>query len=48
MNTNKVAELTGFIERFENEKPLYTLQKKPFTIMPYEYGKAIDDFISYF
>lgn len=48
MNKKHAIYLTTFIEKFQEEKPLYTIQEEPFTMIPYHYGKAIDDFQSYF
>jgi hypothetical protein len=48
MNKEHAIQLTSFIERFQEEKPLYTIQTEPLTMMPYNYGEAIDDFQSYF
>jgi hypothetical protein len=47
MNKEQAIQFTSFIKRFEEEKPLYTIQTQPFTIMPYVYGEAIDDFLAY-
>lgn len=44
MTKDQATALYTFVERFKNEKPLYTLHPE-FVMMPYNYGKAITDFI---
>jgi hypothetical protein len=48
MNKEHAIHLTSFIKRFEEEKPLYTIQTEPLTMTPHNYGNAIDDFLHYF
>ncbi len=48
MNKQHAIQLYAFIERFNQENHLYTIQTKPLTITPYLYGKAINDFQDYF
>jgi hypothetical protein len=48
MNKEHAIQLTSFIKRFEEEKPLYTIQTQPLTMMPHNYGAAITDFLDYF
>lgn len=48
MNKEHAIQLTFFIKRFQEEKPLYSFQTQPLTMMPYYYGKAMDDFLHYF
>jgi hypothetical protein len=43
MTKEQVIQLTAFIERFEKEKPLFSLYEE-MTMAPYRYGKAISDF----
>ncbi|MBX2930983.1 MAG: hypothetical protein KF781_03425 [Chitinophagaceae bacterium] len=45
MDKQTATQLIGFIQRFENEKPLYELQTEPLTMMPYCYNSAINDFM---
>lgn len=46
MTKDQAAALFAFVERFKNEKPLYNLHQQAL-MMPYEYGKAINDFLDY-
>ncbi len=48
MNKEHAVQLTFFIKRFQEEKLLYSFQTQPPTMMPYYYGKAMDDFLQYF
>ncbi|MCW5904867.1 MAG: hypothetical protein KIT64_04685 [Chitinophagaceae bacterium] len=47
MDKQTATQLIGFIQRFENEKPLYELQTEPLTMMPYCYNSAINDFYNF-
>lgn len=47
MHRQTALQLIGFIQRFENEKPLYVLQDEPLTMMPYQYNAAVSDFIQF-
>ncbi len=48
MNKEHALQLTSFIKRFEEEKPLYTIQTQPLTMVPHNYGEAITGFLNYF
>lgn len=47
MDKQTATQLIDFIQRFENEKPLYELQTKPLTMMPYRYNTAIKEFVQF-
>lgn len=47
MDRQTALQLVVFMQRFENEKPLYVLQQEPLTMMPYQYNAAINDFIQF-
>ena len=46
MNIETAKELVGFIEKFENERPLYELSEQT-TVAPYLYNEAISKFINF-
>lgn len=47
MKTKQLTQLQNFVQRFKDEKPLYTIQLEPLTMEPYTYGKALTDFIKF-
>ncbi len=47
MKTKQLTQLQNFVQRFKDEKPLYTLHFEPLTMQPYTYGKALTDFIKF-
>lgn len=47
MTKKQSEQLNQYIERFKIEKPLYTMDFKSSILIPYRYGNAISEFISF-
>ncbi len=47
MTKQQCNRLQNFIQRFKDEKPLYTLDLNLSFMAPYNYGEALSDFIEF-